>query len=212
MWRTLYGIATLATWLWLSECSRAEYAFEFGAAGSSPQTSFTIGSVGGTVDIQVYLRELNGGTVLATDGLFGSGVLVDFDSSIVSVSLITGNPEFNSILSSISSGQASLNVVKAEYPWAVYPDPLTPNRILLGTFTFTGLAPGIAVIDVQDPPTHDTITGNGELLDPISSGSGTITVAPEPNGLLTMISLGASAGIGSLTWRGWRRRKQGIVG
>jgi hypothetical protein len=45
-----------------------------------PTTNFVIPAIAGTVDVQIYLKETNGGTILATQKLFGAGGQVTLNS------------------------------------------------------------------------------------------------------------------------------------
>ena len=184
------SLLTSTLLLLLAANASAGFMFEFGQAGSSPESTFEFG-VGDSLDVQVYLREMSGGTVLATEGLFSSGVKVTFDETIAAVSDasdIVANPGFDDITKSVSVGQADL------YAAAFLNPLLTPdasNRILVGTFTFSGVSAGTTTISVADldPALDDTVTGDypfTSALDPdITSSTATITVksqtvVPEP--------------------------------
>src|SRR5438128_1471885 len=80
----------------LATPARADFVWEFDLAGV-PTTNFIIPGVGNTVDVQIYLKETNGGTILSTQKLFGAGVTVTFNSptgvaAVLSSSDIKQNP------------------------------------------------------------------------------------------------------------------------
>jgi hypothetical protein len=85
-----------------------------------------------------------------------------------------------------------------------------PDRIWLGTFTFTGLALGSTTISVTDlDPTEfadEIITGSLNPLDAlITPGSATLTVTPEPGSIaLSLLMIGAASVV--TTYRRRRRR------
>jgi hypothetical protein len=82
------------------------------------------------------------------------------------------------------------------------------NRILLGTFTFTGLSngTGVVVTTLPDPSGANNVDGMGNVLDSmISNSSTTITVVPEP-GTLLLTGLLAAGGLTGAAWRRMRRQ------
>src|SRR5437660_798656 len=103
--RTTLLSAVLLTWLALSGVVQAgplPYQFEFGLAGSSPATNLVINGVGGTLDVQLYLREQAGGSTLSSEQLFSASVQVTFGTgtvaAVLSPSGITENPAFDEVL------------------------------------------------------------------------------------------------------------------
>ncbi|HUT90109.1 MAG TPA: hypothetical protein VMY37_11470 [Thermoguttaceae bacterium] len=214
------GFASVLMWLSAAGIARAGFVFEFGQAGSSPVSDFVITAVGDTVDVQVYLREFGSpGDILATELLFSSAVALTFDGTIAKVQDelldITPAPDFDVInFVSASTNEAALDVAAFLNP-LVPPDP--DNRILLGTFRFTGVSVGTTAIRVSDltPGLDETNTGDFTPLDDlIGDGWGAIAVqggvVPEPTSLTLWGSL-AVCGLVAL-WRRGRRRKDAVTG
>jgi hypothetical protein len=214
-----YWVAVLFTLIGstLANPARADFVWEFDLAGV-PTTNFIIPTVGGTVDVQIYLKE-NNGTVLATQGLFGAGVSVSFNSpsgvaAVLNPSdiiLNNGAAAFNDAnpvkdLSSTSAGFSEAT----DFTHFVFPDAL--NRILFGSFRFTAQSAGSVTITAtrfRPPPTDAIVTGQNpggvplDSLVPNNSASILVvgTATPEPGSLL----LASMAGMGLASY-GIRRR------
>ncbi len=193
------GLVTLIT-LTLSLClpsiSSAGLIYEFNDFAGTPTTTFTT-TIGGTVDISVYLKEV-GTTVLFDEELFGASLRVTFDSpggiaGVQNVSDIFPNVGFTDL-----TPGASISAIGAGFTGSVGLDPfLTPdgaNRIFLGTFRFTGLSAGsvdLFALD-RDLLSDDTVTGLFTILDgSIGSGTAQLTVTasavPEPSSCMVLI-------------------------
>ena len=145
--------------------------------------NFTVGQ-GSTVGINVYLLEYNGGTILSTQGLASAGVQLNGNNgnaTVPNAGAITPNPAFDQSSPSVSGNSATLNVSTLANP-PVFPD--SQNRVLLGTFSFTGNTIGTTTSVTADPHSYDdTVTGTGMVLDGlINNSTATITVVavPEP--------------------------------
>lgn len=204
------GLAvSLACFLSVGAAS-ADFTFEFGLAGLSPVSDFTINGIGNTIDVEVYLKEfgIDPGNILSSEGLFSSAVLVTFDSplgiaAVQDVSDITANPAFDFVVPRVLPIFTILDVAAFFNP-TVLPD--NSNRILLGTFRFTGLSVGSVIITASDldPRLDETVTGQGTVLDALivpSSAIITVAVIPEPASR-TLAMLGISGLLASM----WRRR------
>jgi hypothetical protein len=198
--------------------ARADLTWEFTDSGGNvvAGNNFTVGQ-GLTLDIRVYLLETNGGTILSTSGLSSAGVQLTGSNSnaqVASASNITPNAAFDQNSKSVSGNAAILNESVLANPNVVAPTTgPDANRILIGTFTYTGNTVGTTSIATSDPhPTSaDTVSGSGTTLDGmIFNATGTINVVavPEP-GSLILTGL-AAAGIAAGAWR-WRRRRQPAV-
>jgi hypothetical protein len=209
----LLSVAAALAALFTGTAARADYVYEFDS-GSTPMSSFTV-AAGSTVTVNVYLKELDTNGTLQSQGLQSAGVNVISDApsaaSVASASAIAANPGFANQSNSVSGGTATLQADNFGNANIVFPASGDPNRILLGSFTFTGNAAGTANLTAQNiDPTGEfsyNVTGSGNSLDSlISNGTATITVTavPEPGGLL----LGglAAAGLGVGAWRRWRKR------
>jgi len=199
---------------------RADFVWEFDLAGV-PTTNFIIPTIGGTVGVDIYLKE-NGGTVLATQGLIGAGVQLKFDSPTgVAAVLPVGsdssgiqlNPAFNDTTFAVrdvtaTNAKLSESVTNPNAP--VFPVAL--NRIYFGTFTFTALSAGDVTITATRFGTASQtaiVTGDFNTLDgTFPDATAHIIVpgvaTPEP-GTLVLASL---AGMG-LAGFGIRRRHRG---
>jgi hypothetical protein len=212
MRRFLVRGAALLTLLLAGGSARADFIFRFADAGGTPQTSFTINGAGGTVDVRVYLEETNGGTVLSTEKLGSAGVRLDNSATgvarVAAAGDVTGNPSFDDTdVVTVGPDFASLNDAVSANP------PLSPdanNRILIGTFRFTGQSVGQFTVTTRDPHPElgfdDTLTGADTALDALIQNSGAVvTVVPEPGSLL-LTGLAATA-IAAVAYRRSRRVK-----
>jgi hypothetical protein len=193
--------------------ARGDFVWEFDLAGV-PTTNFVIPAVGATVDVQIYLKETNGGTILATQKLFGAGVQVTFNSpsgvaAVSSSANIAPNTAFNDAGSYKTPVTSASAKVSEATDGSVFVAPDALNRILFGTFTFTGQAPGtvtLTALRFNPAPDDRIITGTGNVLDGlVPSGTAQISVlgtaTPEPGSLL----LAGIAGM-ALTSYGARRK------
>jgi hypothetical protein len=219
----LPALVVLGT-LTLTSPARSDFVWEFDLAGV-PTTNFIIPTVGGTVDVQIYLKETNGGNTLTTQGLFSAGVQVQFNSpSGVAAVLPTDpnnssgvhvNPAFNdsgSYSTPVTTTNAKLSEAVTNPNNPVFPAADGLNRILFGSFTFTAQSAGTVTLTAtrfNPSPDDRIITGQGNPLDSsIPNGSAQILVpgvaTPEPGTLL----LAGMAGMGLAGW-GIRRRRHG---
>lgn len=204
---------------------RADFVWEFADSLGTPTSSFTISNIGNTVDVRVYLKEFgsNPGNVLASEGLFGVGIRLDFDSpggiaAVLSTSDIIANDgvgKFDDtasqkkIVNNPVANTARLLEISSTLPGVSPEGTGALNRILVGTFRFTGQANGSVTVLAQDyAGTDDTVTGTTFMvLDGlIGQSTATITVGqaaiPEPGSL----ALCGLAGIGG-AFGVWRRRR-----
>jgi hypothetical protein len=205
-------MVTVLALLSLTSAGRADFVWQFtdSAGNTVAGNNFTAG-LGSTLDIRVYLLETNGGTTLSNSGLSSVGVQLsgsNANANVAAASAITPNSQFDDTSKSVSGNNSILNdglfansVPKAPTSGA------DANRILVGTFTFSGSTLGTTNIQAVDPHSYtDTTDGNGNALDAlISSSAATITVAavPEP-GTLLLVGLAAAA-IGGAGIRRTRR-------
>ena len=210
-----YLLPALVASLLLGSPAKAGFQFQFTDSSGNASSGFTINPTTGTVDIRVYLLQSGGSTNLTANGLVAGGVALQFSSSgpftVTSASNITPNSAFGQNNTSVTSNggttSATLQVQNSSPVFA----PTTgadANRILLGTFTFTGLSNGTGVVitTLPDPSSANNVDGLGNNLDPmITNSSTTITVVPEPSSLL-LTGLLAVGGITGAAWRRSRRR------
>jgi hypothetical protein len=201
-------LAALGLLAWCSP-SWADYTFQFADSSGTAQNAFNVG-VGQTIDIRVYILETGGGTNLQSLGLSSAGVKLNTNtSSVANVTGVTPNSAFDS---GASTGTGA-NAFVSEFSSSSVNAPgsgADANRVLVGTFTFTGVSVGqtltVTALPGLDP---DNVLGDGTTsIDDALSGNATsavITVAavPEP-GTLLLVGL-AAAGIAGAGLRRSRR-------
>jgi len=149
--------------------------------------------------------------------LLTAGIKVTFDNPAVAAVLTTGDIQENPLFDDSELFAKAVTGTTAELDGAVdlssptvFPTVSDPDRIWLGTFTFTGLALGSTTISVTDlDPTEfadEIITGSLNPLDAlITPGSATLTVTPEPGSIaLSLLMIGAASVV--TTYRRRRRR------
>src|SRR5262245_33630843 len=126
--------------------AEAGYQFQFATASGTAQNTFVVDQ-GSTIDIRVYLVQTSPDTGLSASGLDAAGTKLTFNQTIANVSgtgAITASPAFDTSIKSTATGSATLNVSQDSGSAAVTA-PTTgadANRILIGTFTFTGVSAG----------------------------------------------------------------------
>jgi hypothetical protein len=213
-----YLLPALVGALLLGGRARADFQFQFTDSTGAAASAFTINGIGNTVDIRVYLLQTGGSTNLTAAGLTDGGVSLQFSSSghftVSSASNITPNsaqfagPNNTSLTTNAGTTSATLQVHNNSGVLA----PTTgadANRILLGTFRFTGtsIGSGLTVTALPDPMNPNNVDGNGVNLDSmIHSSSASISVVPEP-GSLILAGLAGSA----LCFGAWRRRRAAVT-
>jgi len=181
--------------------AEAAFVFTFADTGGSPQSSFEINGVAGTVDVRVYLTDTDGaGGLLASDGL-GS---IDFDVNEETttpdrfhVSAVDVNSEFDF--------DAAFDLDLLDDSTALRLFSLlgtTPaSSIYLATLTFTGDSAGVADIQATNASNVTTTLGDRISVEPASARI-TVTSAqseiPEPATLLLFAGLLGTAGLGVL--------------
>ncbi len=219
MFRTVVLLIVLLTWFVPAGFSHASIMLEFASADTGQQqSSFVIAQVGGIVDIRVYLRQTAGEL---DGGLLSAGILVRFDDpNIAKVVNATSDIDYNvafddpgpPVLSayvekSVDSDAAGL-YEEIDFDSFDYVFPVN-DRILVGTFRFTGQSLGTTIIRLEDLSVGDEfVTGILDALDSDIDYSATasVTVTPEPGTLGLSLGLFAVAA----TFTSCRaRRKQG---
>src|SRR5947207_1221103 len=94
--------------------ARAGYSFQFADSSGTVSNSFTINTLGGTVDIRVYLTQSSPDTLLSSQGLISAGVQVNNSNGAAAQVQTTGDimpsAAWDSSSSSTSSSQSKLNL------------------------------------------------------------------------------------------------------
>jgi len=199
------------------------FSFEF------DRTNY-VAAPGGSVDVQVFLRQTGTADAGQTNilggpgavGMVGTGVLVTFgtgpnEAQVLSPSDITGNAAFDNFgsapVTSVSSGSAFLSQFTFLGPPVLGTNvALDTYDLWLGTFTFTaGTVLGQATTISASIPlnSNDNVAATSPdptVLTNIASSAATITVqsvtaVPEPSSLLLVLGTLASVLLVSLVCR-----------
>lgn len=216
MTRSAIWFGILLIWILPSNTSRGDLLFEFGV-GEVITSNIEIPGPGATVPIQVYLRETGATTILTDFGLLAAGIRVTIDDPTVArvsaVGNIQQNPAFDDLLfleKTLSPDYQDAELIMAvdvfdDSP-IVFPDG--DGRVLLGTFSFTGLTLGTTNIRATALP-GEFVDG---FFDPITetfspADATTLTVTPEPGSVaLSLVALGGAAVVG--VYRSRRKRRK----
>jgi hypothetical protein len=170
--------------------------FQLTDSDGDVQSDFFIGGVGQSVDVNIWLRQ-EGDTVLTDEGLSSAGIQMSYDTlgaaAVSDEQDIASNPLFNdpnALLKTFGTGYCTVDMATANFD-TVFPELATPDRVWLGTFTFTGLRAGNMPITASDiAGQDDTLTGLGTLLDAqIGSAAATIHTVPEPGSAVILAGL-----------------------
>jgi hypothetical protein len=190
--------------------ARADYTFLFTDSSGTASNSFTV-KQGQTIDIRVYLAQTSSTTGLSSTGLNAGGVQLNTStSSIANVTNVTANSAFDTNSTNAGSS-ASVTEHQTTSSAVLAPTSGTDaNRILLGTFTFTGVSTGttLTVTAVPSTGTSVNVLGDGTVIDSmIHNASAAVTVVPEPSSLILTGLAAAALGTG-LVRRRLRRSVQ----
>jgi len=204
----LFLVCTLA----LAPTVQAALMFEFANSAGVPQSDFSISAAGGTAEIQLYLRQTAPDMILSTEGLLSAGVELSYNGAVAHVAnagAVAPNLDFD-VLADVSFPDANsvgLDLLSSTGVTAV------GDRILLGTFTFTGLSNGIMSLSTADltpvSGVDNTISVGGTVLDELIANAtatlqvGDVEVVPEPSSQLVF---GVCLAIGGLAC--WLRSKR----
>lgn len=158
-----------------------------------PRSSFTIGTVGGFVDIRLYIAQDGGHTELDA-GLVAAGVRLSYDNPtsiarVMTTADITPNPEWDGIPPALLTADGLSARVNMLDLTGVLP---VDNRILLGTMRLTGTGLGTVSILAGDPDPlfDDTATKMFEILDgELESITARVTVTPAPASVVALSGL-----------------------
>lgn len=158
---------------------------------------------GESFSVDVLLLE-SGGSVLTSDGIFAASFQVAWSNATLDATTL--NPGFDITSVTPSSGSVVIDLL-AFFAGAVFPEAATPEKLLLGSLTFTAGGPGTIVITagVADPALDNFVTGSGVVLDDeVGQASLRLQSVPEPASAM-LLALGLAAGLGRL--RQLRRRR-----
>jgi hypothetical protein len=219
----------LAALLLTGGSARAQIVYEFAdATTGAAQTTFSM-SVGGALPVRLYLHELTPGAPLfhSAGGLGSGAVRLSFNTppgvaglsaaDVTPATTATGGPwDFGT--PSLSPSGTSAALADAALAAGVQPD--AQGRILLGTFTLHGLAPGAVALGAADPnpaigfDTSSFAAGaDGAPLindDPlIAAATATLTVSPVPEPAGVLAAGAAAAGLAGAARRIRRARAAG---
>ena len=228
IWRILLATGILAfatTWP-----AYGGLKFEFADESGASQTDFQIAAPGQTVPIRIYLAQFgtlaDGEPDLADVGLGEFGIKVVYGENATAAVLAEQDITYDESVYAYSTFRNTFPEPPAPVPPSeLYSAelgattdinfPVKGNRILLGTFWFTGLTAGETTVSAsewnQELGYEDLIDGNGDDLDPFivypdgsSAFTAKITVNPEPSSLaLSLLIAGGGAAVAAV-----RRRRQ----
>jgi hypothetical protein len=201
----------------LNNCgaTRADYSFVFTDSSGTAGSAFSFDATQGPLVLKVYLAQSGTDTGLSDTGLKSGGVKLNYDGTVISTTsgAITPNSvanggQFQAGTKSAGTGTATVRDFNTTTsPVMASTSGTDANRILLGTFAFTGLTINSTTVLTLDPSvTNDNVLGDGTVLDSLinynSTVSVTVTAVPEPSSLLL-----AGLLAGGLSVAGWRRRR-----
>lgn len=199
------GFVFVAINVFVSTQVSADLILEFG------QSAYTINGVGQAVAVDVYLTQ-NGETTLEDFGLQLAAFRLDYGSSTPSAKVqaigdVSAHIDFDDYVD-VTINPESV-ILDAGSNGSMFPPVADPNRILLATFTFTGISAGLTTLTAQD---IDTTIGNDSFFSafgPLDSSitfnkqaTINVTSVPEPNSLALL-----SLGLLSALLGGTRRRR-----
>lgn len=206
--RLLPLLAALAGLGVTADAARAGYEFRFADAAGNFTNSFSFdATVTPTIDIRVYLVQTGGDTGLSDTGLVSSGVKLSYSGTVAAVAdtgNVFGNAAFDDTPNkTVTATEAALRqatdlnpAVKAATSGA------DANRVLIGTFRFTGLAVGSDLALTLDPnaaPVGNNVLDDGTVLDSLIANDTaviTVTAVPEPGtlALAGLLAVGVAGG------------------
>ncbi len=191
-----------------SEVARAGYEFRFADASGNYTNSFSFDATSTpTIDIRIYLVQTGGSTGLSSSGLVSSGVKLTYGGTVANVANtgdIFQNAAFDDTPNkSVTGTDATLRqATDLNGPVTAPLAGADANRVLLGTFRFTGLTVGSELTLTTDPnafPVGNNVLDDGTVLDSLIANDSaviTVTAIPEPGTMLLsgILALGVAGG------------------
>jgi hypothetical protein len=186
--------------------ARADYTFAFSADGGATfNSTFAYDATQGPLTLSVYLQQSAPDTGLTSPGLQSGGVKLNYDGTILNSTAVTPNSAANGgpfqFGTSSTSGANTSTAAATVHAFNTPGTGVTADsngRVLLGSFTFSGLALGSTAVLTADPTaTNDNVLANGTALDSLihyNAASVTVTAVPEPGTLLltTLLATGVA--------------------
>lgn len=213
--RLFFALAALALF---GTCRPADAAYQYQFANATTgvaQSAFTLDyGVSTTLSIRVYLittdstpvpNLVSAGVGITSDNLGAANVLNTTD---IAGNLGAGQFNFQS-RNANPGGTYDAFLRESKIPPGAGVAPGGDGRLLLGTFTFTGLSNGVVNLTATDTPGatfNDTVDTSGNVLDAaLLNGTATITVTnvPEP-GTIVLTGLLATGIAGAAVRRARR--------
>ena len=209
----------------------AQIVYEFAnATTGAAQTNFTV-PVGGAIPVRLYLHELTPGAPLfnSAGGLGSGAVQLSFNTppgvaSVLTAADVTpattaGGGLWDFGTPNLSTAGTSAVLADAALAAGVRPD--AQGRVLLGTFTLHGLAPGVVTLGAADPNPAIAFDTSSFAADPngvplvnydplIITATATLTVAPVPEPASVLAAGAAAAGLVRLGRRIRRRTRASV--
>lgn len=188
--------------------ANAAYTLEFGQNGVAGITDFSA-AVGSTIEIELYITQSDGDTLLTDKGIAtlamtfdidgAGGAIHDNNEGVSTYVFPAGFPDGQ--VADLSNGFQTLTLDANTGGTGVQPEAGS-NSVLLGTAQIQVNSAGVYNLAMARDGGLAFVTPDLDIISP-GNGVGTITAVPEPGSFAV---LGLCAGSGALVR--WRRRRQ----